>query len=66
MITFLFGKTPADLIRSIFIPMGERMKEEHEERQERRILEREKREEERLRLAQERAEQGKEDFREEK
>ena len=64
--TFLFGKTPADLIRSIFIPMGERMKEEHEERQERRILEREKREEERLRLAQERAEQGKEDFREEK
>ncbi len=64
--TFLFGKTPADLIRSIFIPLGERMKEEHEERQERRIIEREKREEERLRLAQERAEKGKEEFREEK
>ncbi len=64
--TFLFGKTPADLIRSIFIPLGEKMKVDHDERQERRILEREKREEERLRLAQARAEQGKEEFREEK
>ena len=64
--TFLFGKTPADLIRSIFIPLGEKMKEDHEERQERRILEREKREEERLRLAQQRAEEEKIKFREEK
>ncbi len=30
--SFLFGKTPAELIRSIFLPLGERMKENREER----------------------------------
>jgi len=62
----MFGKTPADLIRAIFIPLGEKMQEGREERQERRELDRERREEEKLLLAQKRAEEEKLRFQEEK
>ncbi len=64
--TFLFGKTPVDLIRAIFIPLGEKLKEGHEERIDRRLEEKERREEERIALAKKRAEEGKKIFREEK
>ncbi len=53
--SFLFGTTPADLIRSIFLPLGERMRENREERRDRQAEDRRLREEERLRLAEERA-----------
>lgn len=64
--TFLFGKTPADLIRAIFVPLGQKWKEEREVRLERQQDAREKREEERQRLAEKRAEEGNEEFRLEK
>jgi S-DNA-T family DNA segregation ATPase FtsK/SpoIIIE len=53
--SFLFGTTPADLIRSIFLPLRERMRENREERRDRQAEDRKLREEERLRLAEERA-----------
>ncbi len=64
--TFLFGSTPAQLIRSIILPLGERWREDREERQDRREEERQRREDERLLAAQMRAEQGKMEFRLEK
>ena len=63
--TFLFGKTPADLIRAVLIPLGEKMRESHEDRLDRRAEERERREEERLALAKQRAEEENDRFREE-
>ncbi len=67
--TFLFGKTPVDLVRSVIIPLGERLREGREERLDRQAEEREAREEERLRLAEERAKEKyrlREEVREEK
>ncbi len=63
--TFLFGKTPADLIRAILIPLGEKMREDHEDRIDRRALERERKEEERLLLAKKIAKEENDRFREE-
>ncbi len=53
--SFLVGKTPAELVRAIFIPLGEKMRQGREERRDRQAEERERREMERLRLAEERA-----------
>ncbi len=53
--SFLFGTTPADLIRSIFLPLGDKMRRGREERRDRQAEERSRREEERLRLAELRA-----------
>jgi len=53
--SFLFGKTPAELIRSVFIPLGEKWRAGREERLDRQAEERQNREAERLRLAEERA-----------
>ncbi len=64
--SFLFGKTPAELIRSIFIPLREKMLEGRDERLDRRLEAREKREEEKLALARERARAEEVKFREEK
>ena len=64
--TFLFGRSPADLIRSIFVPLGEKLREGHQERSDLREQNRKAREEERLRLAQQRAENEKLRFREDK
>ncbi len=64
--TFLFGKTPADLIRAVIYPLIEKWKEEREDRLDRRQSAREQREEERQRLAELRAAEGNEEFRAEK
>ncbi|MBR3837278.1 MAG: DNA translocase FtsK [Clostridia bacterium] len=53
--SFLFGTTPADLIRGIFIPLGDKMKEGREERRDRQAEDRQAREEAKMRLAEERA-----------
>ena len=64
--TFLFGSTPAELIRNIITPFGEKLREGREEMSSRRAEEKQRREDERLLAAQERAEQGKMEFRMEK
>lgn len=67
--TFLFGKTPVDLVRSVLVPLGEKWKESRRERLDRQAEDRESREEERLRLAEERAKEKyrvREEAREEK
>jgi len=53
--SFLFGTTPADLIRGIFIPLGDKMREGREERKDRQAEDRQAREEAKMRLAEERA-----------
>ncbi|MBR2635403.1 MAG: DNA translocase FtsK [Clostridia bacterium] len=60
--SFLFGTTPADLIRSLLLPLGDKMRADRAQRKERQSREREgkekiaaAREEERLRLAEMRA-----------
>ena len=53
--SFLFGKTPAELIRSVVAPLGEKWRESREERRDRQAEDRAARETERLRLAEERA-----------
>ncbi len=55
--SFLFGKTPVELIRSVFSPMGEKWKESREERRDRQAEARLAREEEKLERARIRAEQ---------
>ncbi len=64
--TFLVGATPADLIRKVFLPLWEKFREGHRERRDRRAEEKEAREAARLRLAEERAEEEKWKFKEEK
>ncbi|MBR4288278.1 MAG: DNA translocase FtsK [Clostridia bacterium] len=67
--TFLFGKTPVDLVKSVIVPWGERLREGREERLDRQAEDREAREAERIRLAEERAKEKyrvREEMREEK
>lgn len=67
--TFLFGKTPVDLVKSVIVPLWERLREGREERLDRQAEDREAREAERMRLAEERAKEKyrvREEMREEK
>lgn len=63
--TFLFGTTPVDLIRSFFVPMGEQMRQDREDRRARQALDREEREARRLEEAKLRAALAEKEFRRE-
>ena len=61
--TFLFGSTPAEVVRNLLFPLRERAREDREDRRERQALDREDREARRIALAEERAARERELFR---